>query len=462
MSTRIDNWRLYRFGDVAKFVNGRAYSQHEMLATGTPLLRIQNLNGGKNWFYSDLELSPEKYCEAGDLLYAWSATFGPYWWCGPRAIFHYHIWNVKPSGAIDQRFAFYELLRVTNDIRRAAHGVAMPHITKGGMEAWEIRLPEIREQRRIADKLDAVLARVDACRERLDRVPAILKRFRQSVLAAASSGALTEDIRPAGDGIDDVPSGWTSTNIGSVAEDLRYGTSKKCEYSDTGVGVLRIPNIGAHGRIDASDLKRAEFDASEIEKLALQPGDLLVIRSNGSLDLVGKVSMVSASETGLLFAGYLLRLRVDLSRVLPSFLYLCLSEPRQRQRIELTSKSTSGVNNINAEELRGLPVTLPTIDEQGEIVRRVESLFAWADRLEARHAAARAQVERLTPSLLAKAFRGELVPQNPADEPASELLKRVAQRPPANPTVPVKRQGAKPRGASASQAASNVREESSS
>ena len=117
---------------------------------------------------------------------------------------------------------------------------------------------------------------------------------------------------------------------------------------------------------------------------------------------------------------------------------------------------------INQETVTSAIVSWPEIDEQAEIVRRVESLFTWADRLEARHAAARAQVERLTPSLLAKAFRGELVPQDPADEPASELLMRLTQQPSANPNAPVKRQGPKPHHAKASQAASNVREESSS
>ena len=118
--------------------------------------------------------------------------------------------------------------------------------------------------------------------------------------------------------------------------------------------------------------------------------------------------------------------------------------------------------NLNLSKVKSFPLSLPSMAEQAEIVRRVGSLFAWADRLGARHAAARAHVERLTPALLAKAFRGELVPQDPADEPASELLKRLTQRPSDNPTAPVKRQGAKPHHAKASQTASNVREEASS
>ena len=198
--------------------------------------------------------------------------------------------------------------------------------------------------------------------------------------------------------------------------------------------MLRIPNIGDDGHPDLRDLKFAEFDDSELKKLSLQKGDLLVIRSNGSVDLVGKACVVDASAEGLIFAGYLIRLRFDTTAVAPRFAFFALTAPEQRQRIDITAKSTSGVNNINSDELRSLPVNLPSIEEQTEIVRRVETLFALADRLEARLAQAQAAATRLTPALLAKAFRGELVPQDPNDEPAAELLRRLqAERATAAP-----------------------------
>ena len=236
-----------------------------------------------------------------------------------------------------------------------------------------------------------------------------------------------------------------------IATDLRYGTSKKCDYAPKGTGVLRIPNIAERGRIDVADLKRAEFDASELRKLVLHDGDLLVIRSNGSVELVGKIGLVTAKEAGLLFAGYLMRLRVDRAKVLPAFMQVWLSAPAQRQYIERTAKSTSGVNNLNAEELRSLPVEFPKLHEQVEIVRRVDALFKLADRIEARFAAARARAQRLTPLLLAKAFRGELVPQDPTDEPANVLLTRIAEQRTSAATEPKTRQPRLPRAARAPQ-----------
>src|SRR6266487_3271443 len=126
-----------------------------------------------------------------------------------------------------------------------------------------------------------------------------------------------------------------------------------------------------------------------------------------------------------LYAGYLIRLRVNQAFARPAYVSIFLTSPGSRSAIESVARSTSGVNNINTEEIKALVISLPGVEEQDEIVRRVEALFAYADRLEARYTATRAQVERLTPALLAKAFRGELVPQDPNDEPASVLLERI-------------------------------------
>ena len=295
----------------------------------------------------------------------------------------------------------------------------------------QLPLPPLGEQKRITDKLDALLARVDACRERLDRVPAILKRFRQAVLAAAMSGELTAEWR------EGTSSGteWRHSSVGALLVDIRYGTAKKCLYEPRTTPVLRIPNI-IDGRVNHEDMKYAEFIDSEFHRLALLAGDILMIRSNGSLGLVGRTAIVSDREAGFVYAGYLIRLRVNQALAQPAYVSLALSSPKSRDAIELVARSTSGVNNINTDEIKALPIPLPGLEEQREIARRVEALLAYADRIEARYAAARAQVERLTPALLAKGFRGDLVPQDPNDEPASVLLQRICAARAANVAKP--------------------------
>lgn len=331
---------------------------------------------------------------------------------------------LRPAPGVDPRWLAY-LVR-TDDFVRAmselVQGALYPAVRSKDVRGFVTPLAPAPEQTRIADQLDTLLARVQACQDRLEAIPALLKRFRQAVLNSAVSGKLTEVEH------DMAASAWKRTTVGAIALNVRYGTSKKCTYASTGHGVLRIPNIAQHGRIDLTDLKRAEFDAQEVAKLALREGDLLVIRSNGSVDLVGACSVVTAAEAGLLFAGYLMRLRVDQSKALPAYVQICLAASPQRELIERTAKSTSGVNNLNAAELRSLPLALPTVDEQIAIVNRVDKLFKVAARIEDRYAAAMSNSRRLTPLTLARAFRGDLVAQDPSDEPASALLARIVTR----------------------------------
>ena len=309
---------------------------------------------------------------------------------------------------------------VHTQAEEVAVGTTRKRISRKNLEQVRVPLPPLAEQKRIAAKVEKLLGKVDASRAQLDKVATILKRFRQSVLAAACSGRLTADWRrgkgKAGE--------WEPSSVGEVVESLKYGTATKCEYAKRGVPVLRIPNV-VSGRIDHSDLKYAKLPAKELQQLRLVAGDVLLIRSNGSVSLVGRTAVVSRAEEDYAYAGYLIRLRPDRKKVQPAFLNLVLSSYDIRLQIEVEARSTSGVNNINSEEVRELSFQLPTLSEQAEIVRRVEELFALADRLDARVAKARGQVDKLTQSILAKAFRGELVPQDPNDEPAEKLLARI-------------------------------------
>jgi type I restriction enzyme S subunit len=170
-------WRRVSLGEVLTLINRRAYKQDELLEQGTPVIRIQNLNGGDKWYYSDLKLPDDKYCENGDLLFAWSATFGPYFWSGSKGIYHYHIWKIVPSKNLDKNFAFYLLQSITERVKASGRGISMIHMTKAGMEAWEVNIPPLDEQRRIA----AILGKEDALRRKRKRALDLLENLTQSI-----------------------------------------------------------------------------------------------------------------------------------------------------------------------------------------------------------------------------------------------------------------------------------------
>jgi type I restriction enzyme M protein len=164
------DWPMVELGKVARLINGRAYKQEELLSEGpTPVLRVGNFFSNHNWYYSDLELEEDKYCNAGDLLYAWSASFGPRIWEGPRAIYHYHIWKIETTDAIDKRFLLHLLEADSEKIKSEGHGIAMMHATKGAMEVRKFPLPPLATQQAIVAEIEAEQALVAANRELIAR-----------------------------------------------------------------------------------------------------------------------------------------------------------------------------------------------------------------------------------------------------------------------------------------------------
>ena len=148
-------WSLVELGTIARLINGRAYRQDELLTEGqTPVLRVGNFFSNRGWYYSDLELEPGKYCNPGDLLFAWSASFGPKIWDGPRAIYHYHIWKIEPTEVVDKMFLFHLLAADSERIKSEGHGIAMLHVTKGSMEKRKFPLPPLEMQKEIVAEID--------------------------------------------------------------------------------------------------------------------------------------------------------------------------------------------------------------------------------------------------------------------------------------------------------------------
>ena len=151
-------WESTTFGAAATFINGKAYKQEELLDQGKyRVLRVGNFFTNKEWYFSDLELEEDKYCDSGDLLYAWSASFGPRIWTGEKAIYHYHIWRVIEAKGIDKQFLFVLLDYETERMKaESANGLGLLHITKGAIEGWECCIPKEAEQQKIASCLTSL------------------------------------------------------------------------------------------------------------------------------------------------------------------------------------------------------------------------------------------------------------------------------------------------------------------
>jgi len=196
-----------------------------------------------------------------------------------------------------------------------------------------------------------------------------------------------------------------SVKLGLTISEPKYGTSKKCSYESGQVPVLRIPNLG-RGKIDSQDLKYADFSRHELDNYKLESGDLLIIRSNGSVSLVGKTCVISEQEEGFLFAGYLIRIKPIQSIICSEYLRHILGSLALRKQIVEKAKSTSGVNNLNAKEIQNLTINLVSLKEQQRLVEMLsENEERYHDQLSILNELKR-KTDALKQSILKQAFSG--------------------------------------------------------
>ena len=154
--------------DICRLLNGRAYKQEELLDAGKyPVLRVGNFFSDKDFYYSDLELEDDKYCDNGDLLFAWSASFGPKIWTGEKVIYHYHIWKMELTDRVNKEYLFYYLFHLSERIKSEGHGGIMMHTTKAEMEEREFFLLAMDEQKSISEVLAKVEAVINKRKEEL-------------------------------------------------------------------------------------------------------------------------------------------------------------------------------------------------------------------------------------------------------------------------------------------------------
>lgn len=303
---------------------------------------------------------------------------------------------LKPKEGIYPKYLFYYTQYLTYRIEDKGYARHYQYIEKE-----DVLLSPLPEQERIVSRIEELFSELDNAVETLNATKSQLRLYKQAVLKDAFDGNLTNSGAP------------EIKELASFIEQPRYGTSKKCNYQDDITAyteVYRIPNIDAStGTLDKSDLKYAQFDEDEIEKLSLKYGDILIIRSNGSPSIVGTAAMVREQDITGLFAGYLIRIRIsDHERLSPKYLLRYLSSYDARRYIENVSKSTSGVNNVNAQEIKKIKVPYFEKEIQDQIIYAIESRLSAYVNIEKTVNQALQQVSAMRQSILKQAFEGGL------------------------------------------------------
>jgi type I restriction enzyme, S subunit len=422
------NWKLIPLDDCGEWGSGgtpkRTIARYYQGGT-IPWVIIGDLNDGvvinAATYITDegLQNSSAKLLPVDTLLIAMYGSIGKLGITGFECATNQAIAFCKPDKNIILKYLFYSLMNVRNDLITYGQGGAQQNISQTILRAYKIPLAPLNEQKRVADKLDNLMERMDACREHLNRVPEILKRFRQAVLAAAMSGKLTEEWR---ESKEISLHSWVNKNGKEVFPFITSGSRGwAAYYSEEGPKFLRVGNL---------DHDTIELDLGEIQhvnppknaegkRTRIEVGDILISITAD----VGMVALIR-EDIGEAFINQHICLARQSGEYSPVFLAYFLASPFGLKQF-INSQRGMTKQGLTLGDIKSLTIKIPTISEQEEIVHRVETLFALADRLESRYQAASQLVDDLKPALLVKAFRGKLVPQDPNDEPASILLDRI-------------------------------------
>lgn len=323
---------------------------------------------------------------------------------------------LRPANGIDPRWLAY-LVRTDEFVRAMSElvqGALYPAVRTKDVRGFIAPLAPAAEQTRIADQLDNLLARIQACQDRLEAIPALLKRFRQAVLRAATSGELTRDDRSRFDW----STAWKPMPLTALGE-LARGKSKHRPRNDPRLYGGPYPFIQTGDVAQSGGLiteHRQTYSELGLQQSRLWPAGTLCITIAANI-----------ADTALLtypacFPDSVVGFIADPNQC--EVLFVKWSIDVVKDDIEALAPATAQ-KNINLSVLNEVVIRTPDLAEQLEIVRRGKTLLAIADRIEARYGAALRHSQRLASLTLAKAFRGELAPQDPTDEPASMLLERI-------------------------------------
>ncbi|CAD6364501.1 hypothetical protein SHEWT2_02195 [Shewanella hafniensis] len=380
------------FGSICQLQNGRAFKPTEWAESGVPIVRIQNLNDETKPFnYCNFEVESKFHVNSGDLLFSWSGTpgtsFGAFFWNRGLGILNQHIFRVDiDETKVSKNYLHYAINSKLNHIIEQAHGgVGLKHITKGKLEAVEIPLPPLAEQRRIA----AILDKADAIRRKRQQAIQLADDFLRAVFLEMFGDPVTN------------PKGFPVGTIRDLVESASYGTSAKASETEGAFPILRMGNITFNGEIDLSDLKYIDLSEKEQPKYLASKGDLLFNRTN-SKELVGKTAVYDRDEP-VAIAGYLVRVRAN---KLGNTHYISgyLNSQHGKATLQGMCKSIVGMANINAQEMQDISIMLPPIELQDKYKEIVLSVRDKTKVLEF----SKEQQVALFNSLSQKAFSGQL------------------------------------------------------
>ncbi len=428
------NWCWVKAGSLATIHRGVSYKKpdaHNNQSDNCVLiLRGGNIEEGTieteadNIYVDKSLVAPNQYIRKGDIVIV--ASTGSTKVIGRAGIsdrdytdvaFGAFLMLVRPTNMIQQKYLgyYFQSMYYRDRIRQLAAGVNINNIRADYITDMPIALPPLHEQRRIASRIEWLFAKLDDAEAELREVIDSSKQRQAAILHKAFTGELVS----LGD---DNERSRLHVPIRKVVSGLKYGTSEKSTYDNEGMPVLRIPNVSSL-HVDLNDMKYlAHSDVKPADML--QKGDILMIRSNGSRDLVGRCAVVPTLEEEYTYASFLIRIRPS-DRVDSKYLWYYLQSTDAKAQLFTKAKSSSGIHNINSKEIGATIMPLPAMDKQHAIVQALDALFDSERDVLSTATIALDRIRMTRESVLNKALRGELGTNDPSEASSKELLASI-------------------------------------
>lgn len=457
-----EGWEKTTLGEIATYVNGRAFKPIEWSKTGTPIVRIQNLNNpNAEYNYYDGYIEEKYHIENGDLLFAWSASLGAYIWKGKSAFLNQHIFKVLPKENVDKTFIYYLLDKVTSELYAKAHGSGMVHVTKGKFEATSVNIPPLETQQAIVNKIESLFDEIDEGIGRLKTAAQQIQQYRQSLLKNAFNGELTKEWRSKHadtlpsenellaqiqtareqhhaqqladwqtavsqweqngkegkkpskpkaptqavkfeENVADLPSGWGTVRLENLASEYVLGKMLD-KNKNKGEERPYLGNINVRwGYFEFSNAKTMKIEDDEIERYSVKYGDLIICEGGEP----GRCA-VWKHEAEMFIQKALHRVRFP-SYYSADFAFYYLS---YAVKLPLVTDLLTGttIKHLTGTALKNIPFPVCSISEQAQIVAILESKLTACDQLAAELAKQLKQAELLKQAVLKAAFSGSLL-----------------------------------------------------
>ena len=390
-------------GEVAEYINGRAFKPNEWEDIGLPIIRIQNLTNSTQVINRTSKVFEDKYLvKDGDLLFAWSASLGAHLWHGEDGWLNQHIFKVIPHANIDKMYLYYFLLHVIDELYAKTHGSGMVHITLKPFKSTPIPVPELDTQKKIAETISNLFSKLDESKEKAQEVVDGFETRKAAILHKAFSGELTANWRKE-NGVNTI--GYAKRRFDEAAI-IKSNLVDPAEYQD-------YPHI-APDNIEKKTGVLLEYhtiaeDGVKSGKHRFYPGQILYSKIRPNLSKV-----VVVDFDGLCSADMYPIEAIGDARCL---WYFMLSENFLEQASSAGSRSV--LPKINQKELSVLTVTIPeSIEEQKELANIIDSVFAKEYQVKETAEAVIEQIDTMKKAILARAFRSDFGTNDPSEESA--------------------------------------------